>query len=76
VRTTFRISAALCFLAAGLVMLSDSTATAQPAVTAPTPPFPGKHSGYKGYDRYDFVVDGCPTIVVVPRQTAAAPASE
>lgn len=34
-------------------------------------PFPGAHSEYRGYDRYDFMVDGCATTVVVPRQPAA-----
>jgi pimeloyl-ACP methyl ester carboxylesterase len=71
VKTTFRNSVALWGLAAGLVMLGDWTAAAQPAVTAPTQPFPGKCSSYNGCQRYDFVVDGCPTIVVVPRQAAA-----
>lgn len=34
-------------------------------------PFPGTKSDYHGYDRYDFTVDGCATIVVTPRQVAA-----
>ncbi|MBM4033183.1 MAG: hypothetical protein FJ291_15570 [Planctomycetes bacterium] len=32
---------------------------------------PGKVGNYRGYERRDFVVDGCQTIVVVPKQTAA-----
>jgi hypothetical protein len=31
---------------------------------------PGKISDYRGYQRHDFVVDGCPTIVVAPRKVA------
>ncbi|MGO8750989.1 MAG: alpha/beta hydrolase family protein [Thermoguttaceae bacterium] len=42
-----------------------------PALPAATPPFSGNRTDYHGYGRYDFVVDGCPTIVVVPRQAAA-----
>jgi pimeloyl-ACP methyl ester carboxylesterase len=44
-----------------------------PAATAPAEqqPFPGKRSDHRGYGRYDFAVDGCPTTVVVPRQAAA-----
>lgn len=34
-------------------------------------PFPGKRSEFRGYARYDFAVDGCATLVVVPRQAAA-----
>jgi pimeloyl-ACP methyl ester carboxylesterase len=33
--------------------------------------FSGKKSQYHGYDRYDFVVDGCATIVVAPLDAAA-----
>jgi pimeloyl-ACP methyl ester carboxylesterase len=33
--------------------------------------FSGKPSDYHGYSRYDFPVDGCSTIVVVPHQAAA-----
>ncbi len=33
-------------------------------------PFPGARSSWQGYDRYDFVVDGCKTLVVQPKQTA------
>jgi pimeloyl-ACP methyl ester carboxylesterase len=43
------------------------------AATAPaaTPAFPGNRSDYHGYGRYDLVVDGCPTTVVVPCDVAA-----
>ena len=58
-------------LCAGAVMLGESAAAAQPAVATPDRPFPGKYSDYRGYDRYDFVVGGCQTIVVGPRQLAA-----
>ncbi|MEI6500635.1 MAG: alpha/beta hydrolase, partial [Armatimonadota bacterium] len=34
------------------------------------PPFPGANSDYRGYDRYDFAVEGCETIVVTPKQVA------
>lgn len=47
-----------------VVFASDSASTA-------AQPFPGKQSAYKGYDRYDFTVDGCPAIVVIPRQATA-----
>ncbi len=33
-------------------------------------PLPGKLGNYRGYERHDFVVDGCQTIVVVPKQVA------
>lgn len=52
-----------------------------PAVDAqaaePTPggnnvaPFPGKRTEWNGYDRYDFVVDGKPVLVVAPKRAAA-----
>ena len=32
---------------------------------------PGKRSDYRGYERHDLAVDGCPTIIVVPKQPAA-----
>jgi len=38
------------------------------AVGGQTGPFPGPKSDYHGYDRYDFTVDGCATIVVTPKQ--------
>lgn len=34
------------------------------------PPFPGKHSAWNGYDRYDFEVDGRPVLVVTPKNPA------
>jgi pimeloyl-ACP methyl ester carboxylesterase len=34
------------------------------------PPFPGKKTDYRGYDRYDFTVDQTPVLVVVPKQVA------
>jgi pimeloyl-ACP methyl ester carboxylesterase len=34
-------------------------------------PLPGKPSDYHGYQRHDFVVDGCPAIVVVPKEVAS-----
>ena len=48
-----------------LAAAADST-----AVPAAGQAFDGKQSDYRGYRRYDSVVDGCPTIVVVPRQAA------
>ncbi|MDA1274174.1 MAG: GDSL-type esterase/lipase family protein [Verrucomicrobia bacterium] len=33
-------------------------------------PFPGRRSDWNGYDRYDFVVDGKPVLVVVPKEPA------
>jgi pimeloyl-ACP methyl ester carboxylesterase len=48
-----------------LSALADS-----PASLAEGRPFSGKRSEYRGYQRYDGVVDGCPTIVVVPHQPA------
>lgn len=32
--------------------------------------FDGAKSDYHGFDRYDFITDGCKTIVVAPRETA------
>ncbi len=39
------------------------------AMTLP-PIFPGTHSDYHGFDRYDFEVDGCKALVVTPHQLA------
>jgi pimeloyl-ACP methyl ester carboxylesterase len=36
------------------------------------PPFPGTISDYHGYERHDFMVDGCDVIVVRPREAAPA----
>jgi len=58
----------LCGLAA---VLSKPLVAAQPAPSAPDRSLPGKHSSYRGYDRYDLTVDGCPAIIVVPKQAAA-----
>ena len=33
-------------------------------------PFPGTKQNYHGYERYDFVVDGQPSLVVVPKRIA------
>ena len=49
-------------------VLSASSVAVQ---AAPDQLFPGQHSHYRGYERYDFSVDGCPATVVVPRQPAA-----
>ena len=38
--------------------------------TAQAAEFSGPKTSYHGFDRYDFVVDGCKAIVVVPRQAA------
>jgi pimeloyl-ACP methyl ester carboxylesterase len=40
------------------------------AETTVAPLFPGPKSAYHGFDRYDFRVDGCDTIVVAPKQAA------
>jgi pimeloyl-ACP methyl ester carboxylesterase len=58
-------------LIAATGVLAATGPTEPPAVTAEGQPFSGKRSDYRGYRRYDFVVDGCPAIVVVPRQAAA-----
>ena len=34
-------------------------------------PLPGKRGDYRGHERHDFAVDGCQTIVVVPKEQAA-----
>ena len=49
-------------------VLAASVLAESPALPAQQQPFSGKRSEYRGYDRYDFTVDGCPAIVVVPRQ--------
>ena len=68
-KTMIRIPRTWLFSLTGLLILAITA----PAATAPAEgqPFPGKQSAYQGYRRYDFAVDGCPTIVVVPRQAAA-----
>ena len=62
-------------LCCGLVwmgtMLFDATATAADSTAGSPGVFSGKQSEYRGYRRWDFVVDGCPAIVVAPRQVAA-----
>jgi len=59
-------------LFATILATASATRAAQPpAVPADGQPFSGKRSDYRGYQRYDFVVDGCPATVVVPRQAAA-----
>ena len=61
----------LLWLCSLTLMLSNILAAAEPPQRRPERPFPGRHSDYRGYDRYDFTLDGCPTIVVVPKQPAA-----
>ncbi len=39
-------------------------------VQALAKPFPGKRSQWNNFDRYDYVVDGKPVLVVVPRHSA------
>ncbi len=46
-------------------------AAAAPAATPTSQPFAGRRYDYHGYARYDFTIDGRPTIVAVPRQAAA-----
>lgn len=41
------------------------------AVTSQGQEFSGPKSSYHGFDRYDFVVDGCKAIVVAPHEAAA-----
>jgi pimeloyl-ACP methyl ester carboxylesterase len=48
-----------------------ATEAATPSKPAEKAPFPGKQTDYRGYQRYDFTVDGCATIVVVPHEAAA-----
>ena len=57
--------AAIAFCSLGVAALDGASAAA-----GEEPPFPGKRSEYRGYSRFDFTVDGCPSIVVVPRQAA------
>lgn len=64
------MKAAIGVLAA-TVLLGSFGVTALSAQPAEGPSFPGKRSEYRGYARYDFAVDGCPAIVVVPKQAAA-----
>ena len=52
-------------LVAGLSLLACAGAAAEEAGGAP---FPGKKSDYRGFDRYDFTVDGCAAIVVAPKE--------
>jgi pimeloyl-ACP methyl ester carboxylesterase len=50
------------------VALAATLATAVSADTAPA--FPGLKADYRGYDRYDFVVDGCKCTVAAPKVPA------
>jgi pimeloyl-ACP methyl ester carboxylesterase len=57
---------------AGLLIAAMTATAAEPTTaSAQQQPFAGKRSEYRGCVRYDFVVDGRPTIVVVPHQAAA-----
>lgn len=58
-------------LAALILGLGGWAAAAEPAAPAAEAPWAGKQSEYRGYQRFDLVVDGRPTIVVVPRRAAA-----
>jgi pimeloyl-ACP methyl ester carboxylesterase len=60
------------FALAGALALSNHTVCAADASTTVLPttnsaPFPGVRSQWQGFDRYDFVTDGRPAIVVVPK---------
>jgi pimeloyl-ACP methyl ester carboxylesterase len=52
-----------------LMILVFNVAIIAPVAMADTP-WPGKQSEYRGYQRFDFEVDGCPSIVVVPKTVA------
>ncbi len=60
------------FAAAPIVLAISATlvvAGAEQGEDAP-PAFPGPISDYHGYERHDFVVDGCPVVVACPKQMA------
>ncbi len=57
------LSRSLAFI--GLFLL-----LALPAFAEEAAPFEGKKSQYRGYDRYDFKVNGCDALVVVPKTIA------
>ena len=59
-------AAALIFITPLFVMAGDSA----PAAPGLGESFPGPRSEYRGYERYDFEVDGCPAIVVAPKAPA------
>lgn len=46
------------------------TGFGQEPASSESSPFPGPRSSWQGYDRYDFVVDGCKTLVVLPKHPA------
>lgn len=48
------------------VQIGDSTT----AATAEQRPFPGKHTSWHGFDRYDFEIDGKQVLVVAPKEAA------
>ncbi|MEN6452420.1 MAG: alpha/beta hydrolase [Thermoguttaceae bacterium] len=54
-------------LVAGLLLAGNVATAASPAVNAS---FPGERSEYHGYQRYDFIVDGCRTTVISPKRIA------
>ncbi len=60
----------ILFFAVALASLS-SMALAQPGLTTAAQPFPGVKSEWRGFDRYDFEVDGCKTLIVLPEQAAS-----
>ncbi|MBM4045225.1 MAG: hypothetical protein FJ279_08935 [Planctomycetes bacterium] len=57
--------AEMTITAVSCVALIVALAAVTLADTAPA--FPGPKTTYRGYDRYDFTVDGCKCIVVAPK---------
>lgn len=51
-------------------MAKPETPAPAPTTASVSAPFPGKKSGWKGYDRYEFDVEGHVASVVVPKSAA------
>jgi pimeloyl-ACP methyl ester carboxylesterase len=68
----FRTRVGLTFLSGAMLLGVAAHAQEQPRRGEPASaaPFPGKKTDWMGYDRYDFVVDGQPVLVVTPKQAA------
>lgn len=65
-------TAAIALILSALVGLSAWVACCTlSAADGAEPPFPGRKTQWHGFDRYDFKVDGCDVLVVVPKEAAA-----
>lgn len=70
ISSPFRYLGPRVALAIAGMCVSALAALAAEQTPSSTANFPGSRSLWQGYDRYDFVVDGKPVLVVVPKRAA------